>query len=680
MNNKGRKFLGELKLYSDFLGWVEDKGRYETYEEAIDDIFESTHKVRYSQQWEKLASHIDFAKQMCKEKRVLTAMRHLQFRGNDIFKHQFRGYNCVSQDTEFITDKGVKSFCNVKEGETINVWTHKGRWKKAIVKKYGKQKLNKIIFKRGTSNQVVRATANHRWYLDNGEITDSLKIGDVIQKPIPIFKFNFDTASPFEKLYWCYGYVYGDGTKVKKDGEYKRSMVRLCGDQIKFAYRFEEMGFKSSSSLSIHGDLIFYTGKYLKTLPDIEEDDNDLIQAFMCGYLDADGYKNNNDSGKIYNGIQCSSEEGIEFLRQVLPTTGFFIYNEKDKTGQETNYGIRPHTIEFSITNTLGSKYNRGYIVHSIEEGTEEDVWCLEVEEDHSFTLKNGVVTGNCLVMYADKPEWLGNAFYLSLCGCGVGVNMMLPFVERMPRITARRKGTKTFVIPDSIEGWTDASHIIVSSYIDDSYETVPGYSEWQGYEVKFDYSKIRVKGAKVGRRFLAPGSHGLRNSLDKIEQLLNNVVSNNYSSHKFTTQLQYDCFMHLMNAVLSGGIRRAAASVIFSPEDEEMLNCKSGEWYINNKQRERSNNSVGLVKGTFAKEDFLKILALNKGGNDIGFVIMNNIFEIYNPCFEIGFTPLWFPYGNNNPITQDLKWRVMNNDITVLDLGVKTAIQCCNL
>lgn len=289
----------------------------------------------------------------------------------------------------------------------------------------------------------------------------------------------------------------------------------------------------------------------------------------------------------------------------------------------------------------------------------------------------------NCLVMYADKPEWIGNAFYLSLCGCGVGVNLMLPFIKRLPNITKRTKGTKTFVISDSIEGWMDASNVLITSFL--ASNPIEGYEQYQGFEIKFDASKIRPKGAKVGRRFLAPGPKGLVNALNKVEELLNNYLNEDDGlyeviSKPFKSIIAYDCFMHFMNAVLSGGIRRAAASVIFSPEDQDMLNCKAGNWYANNKQRERSNNSVGLLKGTFTKEEFKAILALNKGGNDVGFVIMNNIFEIYNPCFEIGFTPLYFDTLLSWEATQALKQRVMQSDITVLDEGVKTAIQCCNL
>jgi ribonucleoside-triphosphate reductase (thioredoxin) len=305
-----------------------------------------------------------------------------------------------------------------------------------------------------------------------------------------------------------------------------------------------------------------------------------------------------------------------------------------------------------------------------------KDKWFLASQRNLQFRgvdiLKHEFRLYNCLVMYSDKISFLGNAFYLLLCGCGVGVNMMLPFIERLPKLQARTKGTKTFVIEDDIEGWADAAHVLISSYsagevVDEEFE------KYKGYQIKFDYSLIRPRGAKVGRRFKAPGHQGLKTALEKIEALLDGYTEG--IAKPFKSIIAYDCFMHLADAVLSGGVRRAACSIICSPEDKDLVYAKSGNWRANNPQRQRSNNSVGLIKDTYTKEVFENFLRLNQGMSDIGFVFMNNIFEIFNPCFEIGFTPLFFDWNN-----QDLVKRIMASDITVLDEGVRPAIQCCNL
>lgn len=96
MSNKsnGRRFLSDLKLYSDFLGWDDNQQAYETWEEAVHDVMQ-THRTKYADKVEQLEPYLQFVEKMYKEKRFLGSMRGLQFRGNDIFKHEFRLYNCL---------------------------------------------------------------------------------------------------------------------------------------------------------------------------------------------------------------------------------------------------------------------------------------------------------------------------------------------------------------------------------------------------------------------------------------------------------------------------------------------------------------------------------------------------------------------------------------------------------
>jgi len=235
----------------------------------------------------------------------------------------------------------------------------------------------------------------------------------------------------------------------------------------------------------------------------------------------------------------------------------------------------------------------------------------------------------NCLVLYSDKPSYLGNAFYLLLCGCGVGLNMMTPFVDLLPPIQSRTKGTKTFKIPDNIEGWAQAAHILVNSYL--SYGSSDKFKEYNGYVIKFDYSEIRPRGSRVGRRFKAPGPDGLQKSFEQIEALMNSYVED--FEKPFSSLIAYDIFMHLSDAVLSGGVRRSACSIIISPEDHDLVNAKVGNWREKNPQRARSNNSVGLLRHKFTEQEFRDLVEKNDGMSDLGFVFLNNIYEILNPC-----------------------------------------------
>ena len=43
---KGKKFLSDLKLHSDYFKWLESKGRYETWEDACENIIDG-HRKKY---------------------------------------------------------------------------------------------------------------------------------------------------------------------------------------------------------------------------------------------------------------------------------------------------------------------------------------------------------------------------------------------------------------------------------------------------------------------------------------------------------------------------------------------------------------------------------------------------------------------------------------------------------
>lgn len=93
--------------------------------------------------------------------------------------------NCVGVETQFITALGVKSFREFDGGEKLNVLTHTGKWRSAIVRRYGKQALREVVVGRGPNRQVVRATDTHRWLLEDARTvtTAQLQVGDKLLKP-----------------------------------------------------------------------------------------------------------------------------------------------------------------------------------------------------------------------------------------------------------------------------------------------------------------------------------------------------------------------------------------------------------------------------------------------------------------------------------------------------------------
>lgn len=273
----------------------------------------------------------------------------------------------------------------------------------------------------------------------------------------------------------------------------------------------------------------------------------------------------------------------------------------------------------------------------------------------------------NCSVIHAVKNTVFQEAFYLALNGCGVGVSLLKPFVNNLSPINKRNEETKTYIIEDSIEGWANSIGVLMSSYFT---ENQP-FPEYAGCKIRFDYSEIRPEGSYIAGGFKAPGYSGLKASLEKIESMLETLVADGQA--KLRPIHVFDIICHAADAVLSGGVRRSALNMIVDPNDQEMIEAKIGSWRQNYPQRARSNNSVLLLRNSTTKKQFENIVKLNQGDNDIGFAFANSWFDMFNPCFEISFTPV----NTNEDLTsikyEDLEsWCKQNLDLF--------GVQLCNL
>jgi len=251
----------------------------------------------------------------------------------------------------------------------------------------------------------------------------------------------------------------------------------------------------------------------------------------------------------------------------------------------------------------------------------------------HPSLIKHNAKQYNCSVMYAYSPDMFKKGFYLLLCGCGLGVNLKRKYTQHLPNIHNRGEDTITFIINDSIEGWCEAIHALISTYC----KHPSLNSDFFSKRIRFDYSNIRERGSFISGGFAAPGPDGLKQSLEFIETLIEKELKGK-EEIPFRNFIVYNIFMHLADAVLSGGVRRSAMNIIIDMDDEEMVHAKTGNWRENSPHFARSNNSVGMKKGSFTKEEFTKLIALNEGDNDIGFVLLETEDQMFNPCFEISF------------------------------------------
>jgi len=235
----------------------------------------------------------------------------------------------------------------------------------------------------------------------------------------------------------------------------------------------------------------------------------------------------------------------------------------------------------------------------------------------------------NCSATYVDRPRVFQEAMFLLLCGCGVGFSIQTHHVDKLPKITQPTKGEKIYVIPDTIEGWADSCGVIMSSFFDTDDTPFPDY---RGYDVTFDFSKIRPAGAPLSSGSKAPGPDGLRDALVNVKKILLTCTCS-----KLKPIHAYDILMHFSNAVLSGGVRRSATICLFSPDDLEMATAKIGDWFIENPQRARSNNSALLIRNKTTKEEFKNLMENVKEFGEPGFVWADDEEALFNPCCEIG-------------------------------------------
>ena len=237
----------------------------------------------------------------------------------------------------------------------------------------------------------------------------------------------------------------------------------------------------------------------------------------------------------------------------------------------------------------------------------------------------------NCAYLPIDDHRAFGEAMFLLLGGTGVGYSVQKHHVEKLPEIhKPNLKKTRRYLIADSIEGWADAVKVLVKSYFTG------------GSSFAFDFSDIRQKGARlVTSGGKAPGPQPLKECLIKLQGILDAKEDGD----KLSPIEVHDMVCHVADAVLAGGIRRAALISLFSADDEEMIACKSGNWWEINPQRGRANNSATLMRHKLTKEFFMdlwKRVELS-GAGEPGIYLTNDKDWGTNPCCEIALRPFQF-------------------------------------
>ena len=237
----------------------------------------------------------------------------------------------------------------------------------------------------------------------------------------------------------------------------------------------------------------------------------------------------------------------------------------------------------------------------------------------------------NCAYLPIDDIRAFSETMFLLLGGTGVGYSVQKHHVEQLPEIRKPNpKRTRRYLIADSIEGWADAIKAMMKAYTTG------------GSDLRFDYSDIRPKGARlVTSGGKAPGPQPLKECMIKVRGILDTKEDGD----KLSPLEAHDILCHIADAVLAGGIRRAAMISLFSADDNDMISCKSGNWWEGNPQRGRSNNSAALMRHKLTKDFFLELWKRVElsGAGEPGIYLTNDKDWGTNPCCEIALRPFQF-------------------------------------
>ena len=238
----------------------------------------------------------------------------------------------------------------------------------------------------------------------------------------------------------------------------------------------------------------------------------------------------------------------------------------------------------------------------------------------------------NCAYLPIDSVDSFSEVMFLLLGGTGVGYSVQQHHVKQLPLVNKPYlKRKRRYLIGDSIEGWADAIKVLMKSYLN-------GKSS----RIEFDFSDIRAKGAQlVTSGGKAPGPQPLKECILKVTGILDHKED----GERLSSLEVHDIVCFIADAVLAGGIRRAALISLFSADDQEMISCKTGNWWEKNPQRGRSNNSACLMRHKITKEFFMELwkrVELSKSGEP-GIYLNNDKDWGTNPCCEIALRPYQF-------------------------------------
>lgn len=208
----------------------------------------------------------------------------------------------------------------------------------------------------------------------------------------------------------------------------------------------------------------------------------------------------------------------------------------------------------------------------------------------------------NCSFQFLQSTSDLAEELYILMQGTGVGFSVEYEYaVEKFPRVKRQKKDAEVpvHVVADTTEGWCDAYKLGLDTW-------------WAGRDVTFDYSQVREAGAPLkikGGKASGPGP-----LKDLLAFARERILERQGKSLSSLDLYDINCYAHRI--VRMGGVRRASGIALTDLDDNQMRDCKQGEFWARNEQRNQANNSAVYHEKPTALVWMEEWLALAKSGS----------------------------------------------------------------
>lgn len=542
--------------------------------------------------------------------------------------------NCFAGTTVFWANGRLVTLQDAV-GETVEVLAGDGQWRPAPVRSFGVQRLQKVVFKpkgiRTNHRQTYDVTPDHRWVLADGTETTALKVGDEVK----VTPHEHDRTTDQFQLGFVHGLVFGDGARHTYYPD--RHQIRLCGAKQKHLPALEaHPQYRSTAWGSSEPVVTLVTDENLKALPK-DTSSIEYQAGFLEGWVAMDG--SNKPSGSL--SLSSQDHAAISWAVERAPLLGFCVTGDNYDSTVETNYGRREALVRRVTLDRRATTYR---VCEIVDEGREEEVFCVTEEVTSQFTLGGGFVTGNCAFLSTgtsfspDFARTAGILMDLSMLGVGVGFDTLGAGDHEVYK---PMQGSDIHVIEDSREGWIAATERCIRAYLD-PVETMP---------LQWDYSAIRPAGAPIrGFGGVAAGHAPLKHLLEVHIPKALDPLAGDY----LTSSAIVDIMCMIGRCVVSGNVRRSALIGIGQADDEAYLDLKdpdkaNGALMGEDSWRWSANLSVEGVVGM----DYSEPGARSGINGEPGYVWLDNIrrfgrmadpadekdFRVMgvNPCAEMG-------------------------------------------